>query len=119
MDDEDEVSSICGKILERAGHRVATCAEGETALRLYREASESGEPFDIVILDLTVPGGIGGIETIRRLRELDPKVKALVSSGYSNDPVMAEPASYGFSAVVPKPYNFEKMKSTVADLLDS
>lgn len=117
MDDEEDVSSICARILERAGHRVTTCSEGESAVSLYREASENGDPFDMVILDLTVPGGMGAVNTIRKLREFDPEVRALVSSGYFNDPVMAEPENFGFSGVVPKPYNFERMKSTVAKIL--
>ena len=73
---------------------------GESALKLYREALQAGDPFRAVIMDLTIPGGMGGAETLQILRELDPNVKGIVSSGYSNDPVMAEYGKYGFVGVV-------------------
>ena len=78
---------------------------------------ESGESFDAVILDLTVPGSTGGTETILKLRLMDANVKAIVSSGYSNDPVMADFKKYGFSGVVAKPYNIESLGKTLAELL--
>jgi DNA-binding NarL/FixJ family response regulator len=68
-----------------------------------------GQPFDVVIMDLTIPGGMGGKEAIKKLLEIDPKVKAIVSSGYSTDPVMADFRSYGFSGVAVKPYNIEEL----------
>jgi DNA-binding NarL/FixJ family response regulator len=85
---------------------------------VYREALDSDAPFDVVILDLTVPGRMGGKETIGKLLEIDPGVKAIVSSGYSNDPIMAEFSKYGFSAVVPKPYSLESLSSAVYSLID-
>jgi len=83
----------------------------------YRQAHEAGRPFDAVIMDLTVPGRIGGLEAIRRLRELDPAVRAIVSSGYSDDPVMADYARYGFCGVLSKPYRAADLATVLAQVL--
>ncbi len=117
MDDEQEVSSICSIMLERVGHEVVVCADGATAVEVYGTAMEQGARFDLVILDLTVPGGMGGLDALDRLREMDPSVRAIVSSGYCSDPVMADPAGYGFVGVVPKPYDFKMIKAAVAEVL--
>ena len=85
--------------------------------RLYRKVRESGQPFDAVILDLTVPGGMGGAETVKKLLEIDPEAKVIVSSGYATDPIMSEYKKYGFSAVVAKPYNVGQMEKTLHDVL--
>lgn len=87
--------------------------DGFEAIELYKRARESGQPFDAVILDLTIPGGMGGKETIQNLLEIDPQVKAIVSSGYSNDPVMADFRKYGFHDVVAKPYRVEELKKVL------
>jgi DNA-binding NarL/FixJ family response regulator len=79
-------------------------------------ARSSGRAFDFVILDLTVPGGMGGAEAIVELRKIDPEVRAIVSSGYSNDPVMAHFADYGFCAVVPKPYDCKMLVAVLESL---
>lgn len=117
MDDEEEVRSICCSLLERMGHQVAACKDGSEALEIYGREAESGQPFDLVILDLTVPSGMGGLETLEKLREIDPSVRAIVSSGYCEDPVMSDHESYGFDAVVPKPYSFAIMAEAVSRLL--
>ena len=83
---------------------------------MYENAMERNEKFDAVIMDLTVPGGWGGKETIARLREIDPAVKAIVSSGYSNDPIMARYRDYGFIAVLEKPYRITELSSVLAGL---
>ncbi|MHC4536410.1 MAG: 7TM diverse intracellular signaling domain-containing protein, partial [Planctomycetota bacterium] len=105
MDDEEMIRDLVGDMLNRLGYEAEVARHGEEAIHIYRRAIESGEPFDAVILDLTVPGGMGGKETIERLRELDSNLKAIVSSGYSNDPIMSEPKKYGFSSVVVKPFD--------------
>ena len=91
-------------MLETLGYTVRTVADGEAALAAHAEAHAAGTPFDIVVMDLTIPDGMGGAEAIRRLRERDTAIHAIVASGYSNDPVMAHPAQYGFNSVLPKPY---------------
>ncbi len=104
MDDEEMVRRVAAGMLAILGYEAAVAEDGAAAVALYREARESGAPFDAVVMDLTVPGGMGGKEAVRILREIDPDVRAVVSSGYSHDPVMSEYERFGFSAIVLKPY---------------
>lgn len=113
MDDEDAIIDTTGEILKAMGYEVEFAKNGMDAIELFRRARDMGRPFDIVILDLTIPGGMGGKEVIKRLLEIDPDVKAIVSSGYSNDPVMAEYRNYGFSGVVVKPYEIKELSETI------
>jgi DNA-binding NarL/FixJ family response regulator len=83
----------------------------------YQHAQAAGQPFAAVILDITVPGGVGGKEAMARLQAIDPQVKALISSGYANDPIMANFAQYGFSGVVTKPYTVERLKQALQRVL--
>jgi nitrogen-specific signal transduction histidine kinase/ActR/RegA family two-component response regulator len=109
MDDEEVIRLVTGNMLSHVGYRVAFAKNGEEAVDVYRKGKENGDPFDVVILDLTVRGGMGGSETILRLREIDPGVRAIVSSGYSRDPVMLDHEQYGFSGVLPKPYKVQEL----------
>ena len=87
-------------------------------MEIYKEALEAGNPFDAVILDLTVPGGMGGKEAVRQLRALDPNLRAIVSSGYSNDPVMANYGRYGFCGAVKKPYLIQDMSQLLNAVIE-
>ena len=109
MDDEEVVRDVAGKMLEYLGYEVEFAKDGREAINLYREAKRSRIPFDVVILDLTVPGGMGGEESIKKLIEIDPEIKAIVSSGYSNDLIMANFKEYGFAGVVSKPYKIQEL----------
>ncbi|HTX72844.1 MAG TPA: ATP-binding protein, partial [Rectinemataceae bacterium] len=115
MDDEQMILDVGEKILTRLGHRVTRARNGEEAIELYRTAAESGVQFDLVIMDLTIPGGKGGSETISELREINPDVRAIVSSGYSNNPVMANFRQYGFCGVIVKPYRFDDLKQVLEE----
>ena len=119
MDDDESVRSAAAELLETIGYEVATAAEGAEAIALYTHALESDLPFDAVVLDLTVPEGVGGRETIARLLEIDPGVKAIVSSGYSTDPVMANYREHGFSGVAVKPYRLADLARTLRGVLET
>ncbi|HEU4387590.1 MAG TPA: ATP-binding protein, partial [Blastocatellia bacterium] len=117
MDDEEIIRTVTGDILAQLGYEVSVVCDGAEAVELYHAAMRVGRPFDAVILDLTVPGGIGGKETIEKLREIDPTVRAVVSSGYSNDPIMADFKAYGFSGVAAKPYRVEDLRQILDEVM--
>lgn len=117
MDDSQEIIDTTRKMLEYLGFQVASAAEGQKAVELYREAKEQGTPFRFLILDLTVQGGMGGKEAIQRIKEFDPDAIALVASGYSNDPILTEPEKFGFSGRLGKPYMFEDLKKVIQKIL--
>ncbi len=104
MDDDENIREILCRMLGRLGYEADSAIDGSQAIEKFVKEKESGRQFDVVILDLTVPGGMGGKETIENLLRIDPQVKAIVSSGYSDDPIMANFKNYGFSAVIAKPY---------------
>ncbi len=117
MDDEEAIRNLAGELLGMLGYEVVTAQDGAAAIDLFRSAEQSLNPFDAVILDMTVPGGMGGKEAIKQLIEIDPEVKAIVSSGYSNDPVMAHYEDHGFSGMVAKPYTARDLSNTLKRVL--
>jgi PAS domain S-box-containing protein len=119
MDDDEMIRDISGAMIKVAGHEVDLAEDGKTAIEKYRAARDSGHPFDVVILDLTVRGGMGGKETVERLRSIDPGVKAIVSSGYSDDAVVSDYRKYGFLARLIKPYKQKELRDALIALLSS
>lgn len=117
LDDEPEVLRVISRILGRRGHEVTTVEEGSLAVDAYEEAAAAGHPFDAVILDMTIPGGMGGMETLERIRDLDPDVLAVVASGYSDVPAMADPAAHGFAASLNKPFEGRDLERALAEAL--
>ena len=117
MDDEEVIRQVAGDMLEYIGFDVDFAEDGSEAIEKYKAAFESGRPYDVVIMDLTIPGGMGGKEAIKKLIEIDPSVKAIVSSGYSNDPLMSEFRKYGFAGVVLKPYQIAELNEQVSKVL--
>ena len=117
MDDEPIILTVTEKLLSHLGYSVLTARHGQEAIDCYKENLERNVCVDLVILDLTIPAGMGGKETVVRLKEIDPEVKAIVSSGYSHDPIMANYADYGFKAVITKPYNIQELSSLIQSLL--
>ena len=109
MDDEAMVREVLGKMLLALGYEVKFAEDGAEAIEFFSQSEKSGDPFAAVILDLTVPGGMGGKEAMARLLKIDPQVKAIVSSGYSDDPIMADFQKYGFTAVIAKPYRVAEL----------
>jgi len=117
MDDEQIILDVTLEVLKFLGYEVMFAQTGEAAYNLYVQEKKAGSPFDIVILDLSVPEGMGGKETIGKIREFDPQVKAIVSSGYSNDPVVQDYTRYGFSGKLSKPYKINDMKLILEQLM--
>ncbi|MEW6368541.1 MAG: PAS domain S-box protein [Acidobacteriota bacterium] len=119
MDDEEIIRETAGEMLEYLGYEIALAASGREAVDRYQQSVREGKLFDAVILDLTVPGGIGGKEALAMLRQIDPGVRAIVSSGYSNDPVMAEFREHGFCGVVAKPYKIEDLSQALQEAIEA
>ncbi|HYD83524.1 MAG TPA: ATP-binding protein, partial [Opitutus sp.] len=117
MDDEDSIRQMAVILLRRFGFEVACATDGAQAVRMYQEAQDGGEPFTLVMMDLTVPGGMGGREAIAQLRRIDPKVRAIVSSGYSSDPVLANYREHGFCGVAAKPYEMSDLARVLREAL--
>ncbi len=118
MDDDAMIRDLAYEIFNSFGFEVDVSADGNEAIRLYISAKESGNPYNLVIMDLTVPGGLGGRETIQKLIEIDPNVKAIVSSGYSTDPVMSNFTQYGFKGVITKPYNIKQVIEVIQKVIN-
>jgi PAS domain S-box-containing protein len=118
MDDEEGIRSMATQLLRRIGFEVEAVADGAAALETYQKAMEAGRRFDLVIMDLTVPGGMGGLECMRELLRIDPTVRVIVSSGYSSDPVMSDHRAYGFAGMVPKPYRITDFAKVIRQVLE-
>ncbi|MEA3332058.1 MAG: ATP-binding protein [Pseudomonadota bacterium] len=113
LDDEEMIRETASRVLEHLGYEVEQVNEGKAALTAYRHSLEQNHPFELLIFDLTIPGGMGGIETLKKILVLNPKARAIVSSGYSNDPVMANFADYGFIDHIAKPYTVGKLSEVL------
>jgi CheY-like chemotaxis protein len=117
MDDEEMIRNSVGLMLNHLGYEAEFAEGGDQALELYARAQESQSPFDAVIMDLTVPGGMGGRETIKKLLELDPQAKAIVFSGYADDPILSNFQEFGFRGFIKKPYSIGDMSEVLFKVL--
>jgi len=117
MDDDAMIREVAGQMLNKLGYSVLEAANGEDALQLYQDRYNNEEEIACIIVDLTVPGGMGGKETVNKLHALNPQAKVIVSSGYSKDSVMAEHQKYGFTACLMKPYQLEDLAQVLARIL--
>jgi len=117
MDDEQIVLDVTHEVLKFLNYDVISATDGLAAIDLYKKEKSAGAPFDIVILDLSVSQGMGGKETIEQLRKFDPDVKAVVSSGYINDPVVQDFSHYGFCETLTKPYKIDDLKNLLEKLM--
>ncbi len=119
MDDEDLILDVVSSMLEYLGYEVDLSRNGQEAIEKYSAAMQGGNPFDAVIMDLTIPGSRGGKDVIQDLIKLDPAVRAIVSSGYSNDPIMSNCKEYGFKGVIKKPFKMEDLSEVIAQTLNN
>ncbi len=117
MDDEEQVRDIAGQILQHIGYAVEFAKDGSEAIELFKKEAQAGVPYDLVILDLSVPGGMGGREALSGILMIDPHAKAIVSSGYIDETTVHEYEGYGFSGVVMKPYTLEQLEKAIKDVL--
>jgi CheY-like chemotaxis protein len=117
MDDEEVVRDAVGEMLDALGQTAVFAADGAAAIEAYVRAKEAGAPFDVVILDATVRGGMGGGDAIKRLRELDPAVTAVISSGYADNAIVANYTAYGFKAFLPKPFSYGSLQAVLGSLM--
>ena len=117
MDDEDMLRTLAKSQLAALGHESVLVADGEQAINKYQELQDRGTPVDLVIMDLTIPGGVGGQEAAQQLLLIDPEAKIIVASGYSNDPIMANYREYGFCAAVSKPFDLKDLSDAIASVL--
>lgn len=119
MDDEAPLRKVIKRMLDKLGYESKFAEDGAEAVEIYKEAKKSGKPYDAVILDLTVPGGMGGKEAINKLLVIDSELKAIVSSGYSEDPVLANFKDYGFKGVITKPFEYLSLSKELYKVLKS
>jgi two-component system cell cycle sensor histidine kinase/response regulator CckA len=117
MDDEAYIREILVEMLTVLGYDAAECGNGEELIQLYRGMADQGRSPDAVIVDLTIRGGMGGLEAAKTVLELDPRARLIVASGYSTDPVMAHFQQYGFSAALAKPFQLEDIKNELAKVI--
>lgn len=117
MDDEMPVLELTGSVVRELGYDFELARDGNEALERYARAQQANNPFDLVIMDLTVPGGMGGKETMENLLKIDPAARAIAASGYSNDPVMANHREYGFKGIICKPYDIDKLGRVLTNVL--
>jgi CheY-like chemotaxis protein len=117
MDDEDLVRDMAIGMLEHLGFEARGARDGREAIGMYKDADMEGTPFDLAVMDLTVPGKMGGKEACARLLGMYPDAKVIVCSGYSSDPVMSDHAGYGFLGMLGKPFHMEELKRVVEQVL--
>ncbi|HEX2860682.1 MAG TPA: ABC transporter substrate-binding protein [Lacunisphaera sp.] len=118
MDDEATIRGMAEMFMQRLGYDCDVAADGAEAIRKYQDALAAGRKYEVVLMDLTVPGGMGGREAMEHLRRLDPSVCAIVSSGYSRDPVMSNHREHGFQGILPKPYGLEQLRKVMRDVIE-
>lgn len=117
MDDEQVILDVTNEVLRFLGYEVMFARDGAAAIELYRQEQEKGSPFDLVILDLSVPDGIGGKEAFEKLHTLDPGARIVISSGFTNDPMLTDYASFGLNGVLAKPYRITEIKALLENMI--
>lgn len=113
MDDEDIVADIAEQMLSCLGYKVTLAAKGEEAIELYRQAHENGDGFDVVIMDLNIPNGMGGEQAVKEVLGIDTNARVIVSTGYSSDPIVTEFGDYGFCGCITKPFDLKALQNAM------
>jgi CheY-like chemotaxis protein len=118
MEDDELLGRVAHNMVSYMGHEIETARNGNEAVEKYVEAKAVGKPFDVVILDLTIRGGMGGKETVRKLLEIDPSVRAIVTSGYSLDPVLSNFRDFGFRDAISKPCQIQQLREVLRKVME-
>ena len=117
MDDDEMIREIAKAMLTRLGYEIELATDGAEAVDMYRKDLDAGIQADLIIMDLTVPGGMGGEEAVKKILSINPGAKIFVSSGYSNDPIMANYSDYGFCGAIVKPYQMQELNKILQEVL--
>jgi CheY-like chemotaxis protein len=118
MDDEEVVRQIAAKMLKKIGFKVDFAYDGNETIKMFKNSKKLNQPYSLILMDLTIAGGMGGKETIKKLIKIDPEVKAIVSSGYSNDPIMSNYSRFGFKGVIAKPYKYDELSRILQEVTE-
>ena len=118
MDDDQQICLVAQKMIKLFGYQSRVVHDGKPAIQAYEDALKNNDPFDLVLMDLTCPGGMGGKEAILRILDIHPQAKAVVVSGYSNDLVLANYQDYGFKGMLVKPFKMEQLRQTIERALE-
>ncbi len=118
VDDDAQIRDVSINVFKMLGYEACSAKDGAAAIELYKQAMDANQSFDVVIMDLTIPGGMGGKETIIELKKINPKVKAIISSGSSCDPTILEYKKHGFCAAINKPYRIKEIKQVLLQVLE-
>ena len=119
MDDEQMILDIVSRMLGHLGYEVTTCTDGSQAIAAFAKAKSQGEPFDVVMMDLVIPNGVGGQDAVHTIKKIDPAARVLASSGHLEHPVMLDHKKFGFNAVLEKPYKLEKLQQVIEAVVNS
>ncbi|MEI6168192.1 MAG: response regulator [bacterium] len=117
LDDEDIIRMVVSSWLKGAGYLVETASNGQQAVDIYKQALNAGDPFDLLILDLTIPGGVGGAVVLKEIMAIDPDARAIISSGYFEDHMMSKPAFKSFRGMLAKPYTESQLYEVLGQVL--
>lgn len=117
MDDEQVILDVTNEVLKFLGYDVMFARDGTSAIEMFRQEKAKGSPFDLVILDLSIPEGMGGKETFEKIHASDPAAKIVISSGFTNDPMLTNYAAYGLSGVLAKPYRITEVKALLESMI--
>jgi len=119
MDDEQMILDIVSRMLGHLGYEVVTCRDGSQAIAAFSKAKSKSEPFDVVMMDLVIPNGVGGQDAVHTIKKIDPHARVVASSGHLDHPVMTDCQKFGFNAVLEKPYKLEKLQQVIEAVISA
>ena len=119
MDDEEMILDILSRMFDHLGYEITTCLDGAQAIAAFAKSKSHAETFDVVMMDLVIPNGVGGQDAVHTIKKIDPNAKVIASSGHLDHPVMMDHNKFGFNAVLEKPYKLEKLQQVIEAVISS